>query len=59
MSSAGFKPPFPAIKLQQTYALDRAVTGNGKNLDVTEMCSTFIYGIIHFDKSIKFSESFL
>jgi hypothetical protein len=32
MPSAGFEPTITAKKRPQTYALDRAATGNGQNL---------------------------
>ena len=34
--------PIPAIKRPHTYALDRALTGTNKTLDLTEMYLTFI-----------------
>jgi hypothetical protein len=34
MPSAGFEPAIPATKRPQTYALDRADTGTGKEIKV-------------------------
>jgi hypothetical protein len=34
MPSAGFEPAIPATKRPQTYALERAATGIGNNLNI-------------------------
>jgi hypothetical protein len=43
MPSAGFEPAIPAAKRPQTYALDRAATGIGHDIEISQDCQLFIH----------------
>jgi hypothetical protein len=57
MSSSGFEPPIPAIKQAQTYALDRAATGIGKQGIILVLCPKYVLVARHND--LKHSGQFV
>jgi hypothetical protein len=43
MPAAGFQPAIPANKLRQNYALELTATGIGKNYELLNKISHFLY----------------